>query len=254
MLKKRIIPVQLLLNNRLVKTVQFNTYRDVGNPVTSSSVYNSQYADELIFLNISRENTSITPLLEIIDKVSSVCFMPLSVGGGIRTFKDARQLISLGADKIVLNSACFDTPELITQIADHYGSQAIIASVDVKWNMKKQCYTVYSNCGQLERNVDLTEHINLCIDKGAGELLIQSIDRDGMMQGYDIALAKQIMDIAQIPVIICGGAGHYNHLKEAFLETDISAVACGSLFNFTDSNLIRAKAFLSNYQLHFKIV
>ncbi|HAT1977317.1 TPA: imidazole glycerol phosphate synthase subunit HisF [Legionella pneumophila] len=254
MLKKRIIPIQLLLNNRLVKTVQFNSYRDVGDPVASSSVYNSQYADELIFLNISRENTSITPLLEIIDKVSSVCFMPLSVGGGIRTFEDVRQLISLGADKVVLNSACFHTPELITQIAERYGSQAIIIAIDVRWDAKKNCYTVYSNCGQSEQDVDLINHINLCINMGAGELLIQSIDRDGMMQGYDIALAKQIMDIAQIPVIICGGAGHYNHLKEAFSETDISAVACGSLFNFTDSNLIRAKAFLSNYQLHFKVV
>lgn len=254
MLKKRIIPIQLLLNNRLVKTVQFGTYRDVGDPVASSSVYNSQDADELIFLNINRENTSIAPLLKIIDKVSSVCFMPLSVGGGIRTFEDARQLISSGADKVVLNSACFNNPDLITQIAERYGSQAIITAIDVKWNAANDTYTIYSNCGALEQDVDLMEHISLCINKGSGELLIQSIDRDGMMQGYDVTLAKQIMDIAQIPVIICGGSGHYNHLKEVFLETDVGAVACGSLFNFTDSNLIRAKAFLSNYQLHFKVV
>lgn len=254
MLKKRIIPIQLLLNGRLVKPVQFGTYLDVGDPVASSRVYDSQDADELIFLNIAREHSSVQPLIKILDKVSEVCFMPLALGGGITTLDDVIKLISAGADKVIVNSACYKTPELISKIAERYGSQAITVAIDVQWDAISGHYRLYSDCGQKMQPADLLEHINLCMEKGAGEILIQSMDRDGMMQGYDVSLAKQVMSIAKVPVIICGGAGNYNHLKEAFLEADVSAVACGSLFNFTDSNLIRAKAFLSNYQISFKVV
>ena len=254
MLKKRIIPIQLLLNGRLVKTMQFGAYRDVGDPVASARVYNSQYADELIVLNINRQSGSIDPLINILDKMSEVCFMPLALGGGIRCLNDATRLITAGADKVILNTVCYSQPSLIREIAECFGSQAVIAAIDARWDASSNRYILYSCFGQSVQSISLEEHIALCIENGVGEIFIQSIDRDGMMQGFDKLLSSKVGALANVPVIICGGAGNYEHLKEVLLETNISAVACGSLFNFSDSNLIRAKAFLSNYQLSFKVV
>lgn len=254
MLKKRIIPVQLLLDSRLVKTIRFGEQRDVGDPVKSSAVYNSQFADELVFLNIDREQRGVEPLAALLKKVSEVCFMPLAVGGGIRSLDDAAFLIKHGADKVVINSALYKQPELITQIAERFGSQAVIAGIDTRWNAERNEYEAYSDCGRQLQAVRITDHIRNCVARGAGEVFIQSIDRDGAMTGFDIPLIRQAMAAATVPVIAGGGSGNYDHLKEAFLETGVSALACGSLFNFSDSNPIRAKAHLSNYGLAFKVV
>jgi cyclase len=253
-LKKRIIPVQLLLDGRLVKTKQFGAYRDVGDPVASSRVYNAQNADELVFLNINRSTRDIEPLLTLLDRVSEVTFMPLSLGGGITSYDSAASLIRSGADKVVLNSAPYRDPELITKIAESFGSQAVIVGLDARRDATSGEYTLYSDCGRRAEAVSLEAHLERVIAAGAGEILVNSIDRDGMMNGYDISLLNRVVSAVQVPVIGCGGAGHYNHLKEAFLESRVSALACGSLFNFTDSNPIRAKAFLTNYGIPFKIV
>jgi cyclase len=253
-LKKRIIPVQLLLDGRLVKTRQFGAYRDVGDPVASSRVYNAQNADELVFLNINRSARDIEPLLTLLERVSEVTFMPLSLGGGITSYDSAARLIRSGADKVVLNSAAYNDPQLITKIADAFGSQAVIVSIDARLDSTSGGYTVYSDCGRKAEAVTLDAHLEKVVAAGAGEIFINSIDRDGMMNGYDISLLKKVASAVPIPVIGCGGAGHYNHLKDAFLETRVSALACGSLFNFTDSNPIRAKAFLTNYGIPFKVV
>ena len=254
MLKKRIIPVQLLLDGRLVKTKQFGAYRDVGDPVASSRVYNAQNADELVFLNINRSARGIDPLLTLLERVSEVTFMPLSLGGGVTSYDCAARLIRSGADKVVLNSAAYSDPQLITKIADAFGSQAVIVSIDARLDSTSGEYTVYSDCGRKAEAVTLDAHLEKVVAAGAGEIFINSIDRDGMMNGYDIPLLKKVASAVPIPVIGCGGAGHYNHLKDAFLETRVSALACGSLFNFTDSNPIRAKAFLTNYGIPFKVV
>jgi len=253
-LKKRIIPVQLLLDGRLVKTKQFGAYRDVGDPVASSRVYNAQNADELVFLNINRSARGIDPLLTLLERVSEVTFMPLSLGGGVTSYDSAARLIRSGADKVVLNSAAYSDPQLITSIADAFGSQAVIVSIDARLDSTSGEYTVYSDCGRKAEAVTLDAHLEKVVAAGAGEIFINSIDRDGMMNGYDIPLLKKVASAVSIPVIGCGGAGHYNHLKDAFLETRVSALACGSLFNFTDSNPIRAKAFLTNYGIPFKVV
>ena len=254
MLKKRIIPIQLLLDARLVKTVQFDTYRDVGDPVASSKVYNSQYADELVLLNINRAERTIEPMLRLLERVSEVTFMPLSLGGGICTARDAVLLIRSGADKVIINSAVYRDYNLVRAIADEVGSQAVIVSVDVRRDPDNNRYILCSDCGRRAELVGLEEHLDRVLACGAGEILINSIDQDGMMQGYDIALLRRVVEAAGVPVIGCGGAGHYEHLREAFLATDVSALACGSLFNFGDNNPIRAKAFLSNYGLPFKVV
>jgi imidazole glycerol-phosphate synthase subunit HisF len=252
MLKRRIIPIQLLLNGRLVKSRCFENWRDVGDPVKSSAVYNSQYADELIFLNIARDRISVNPLSDLIQKVSEECFMPLAVGGGISSFDDAAYLIQNGADKVVINSAAYSNRELISRIADRFGTQAVVVAIDAK--REKLTYVLTSACASQPEAVPLEEHIQLCESAGAGEFLIQSVDQDGTMNGFDIALLRLGCSAASVPVIGCGGSGHYNHLKEAFIETDVSGLACGSIFNFSDSNPLRAKAFLSNYGLQFKVV
>lgn len=254
MLKKRIIPVQLLMDGRLVKTVKFDTYRDVGDPVQSSKVYSAQDADELVFLNINRSNRSIVSLVTLLEKVSEVCFMPLSLGGGIQSLEDAEILIRQGADKVVVNSACFRDERLIPCIAEKFGRQAVIVSIDVRQDPVTGEWLLYSDCGRVRECRSLAEHVRAVVARGAGEILINSIDRDGSMQGYDLELIKAVMRRAGIPVIACGGAGNYTHMRDAFLETGVSALACGSLFNFGDNNPIRAKAFLSNYDLSFKVI
>lgn len=254
MLKKRIIPIQLLRDGRLVKTVKFDRWRDVGDPVKSSAVYNSQYADELIFLNIARDDRSVRSLAALIENVSKVCFMPMSMGGGINTAEDAAFLILHGADKVVINSAAYTRSEVISQTAGRFGTQAVILGIDAAWDDTLGDYVLYSHCGSRAHRIALSEHIESCTRAGAGEIMIQSIDRDGTMQGYDIELIRRTMACSKLPVIAAGGSGNYDHLRAAFVETDVSAVACGSLFNFSDSNPLRAKAYLSNYGVPFKVV
>ena len=255
MLKKRIIPIQLLVGGRLVKTVGFDRWRDVGDPVKSSAVYNSQYADELIFLNIERDARDTKALAKVIQSVSEVSFMPISFGGGITSAQDAAFLILNGSDKVVVNSIAYRDPSVITATADSFGNQAIVACIDVRWDAEAGDYQLYSDCGRRSQSVRLEEHIDALRRAGVGEIMIQSMDRDGTMSGYDVPLIKRVMSAASgIPVIAAGGAGNYAHLLEAFVETNVSALACGSLFNFSDSNPLRAKAFLSNSGLQFKKV
>lgn len=256
MLKKRIIPVQLLLaSGRLVKTQRFDGWRDVGDPVASSRVYNAQLADELVFLNIDRDERSIEPLLSLLERVSEVCFMPLALGGGIRSVRDAEVLIRHGADKVIVNSAVYQTPELVRDIARTFGNQAVIVSIDARWDEASRSYVPCSDCGRRREGISLDEHVARAVSMGAGEILINSIDRDGTMSGYDTALIREVASAAgTVPVIACGGAGTYAHMREAFVETGVNALACGSLFNFGDNNPIRAKAFLTNHGLSFKVV
>ena len=254
MLKKRIIPVQLLIYNRLVKTIQFGKYRDVGNPVSSSKIYNDSDADELIFINIDRSARTIEPMLSLIEKVSEVCFMPLSVGGGIKTLDDAAKLIKNGADKVIINSEAYNDVKLVQSIADTFGAQAVVVSIDVRNDSTTDSYKLYSDCGRRLEEVKLKEHIVSCVEQGTGEFFINSIDNDGVMGGYDIRLISEVVNYANVPVIGCGGAGTFEHMLDAFLKTDVSGLACGSLFNFGDNNPIRAKAFLRNYNIPFKII
>lgn len=252
MLKKRIVPVQLLLGDRLVKTVRFDTFRDVGDPVASSKVYSSQDADELVFLNIDREHRSAERLLRLLERVSEVCFMPLSMGGGLRTLEEIDALIRGGADKVVINSAAYRDRDLLSRAADRFGAQAVVVSIDVRRDPTTGTPRLYSDCGRREEPVALEEHIERVIAAGAGELFVNSIDRDGTMEGYDVDLITRVRGTSRVPVIACGGAGNYTHMKDAFLATGVEALACGSLFNFGDNNPLRAKAFLGNYGIPFK--
>lgn len=246
MLTKRIIPVQLLLDGRLVKTRQFDRLRDVGNPVSSSRIYYANGADELIFLNIHRGMRSVAPLIKVMQEVSQVLFVPLAAGGGIWSQREARDVINAGADKVVLNTAVYHRFEVVRQIAETLGSQSVVVAIDVRKD--GDTWACYSNCGQRRQDVLLQDHIECAIANGAGEILIQSIDRDGERSGYDIDLVKVVCTYARsTPVIALGGAGTYAHVKALFDETNVDAAACGSLFNFGDNNPLRAKAYLRNH-------
>lgn len=220
----------------------------------SSSVYNSQFADELILLNISRDRRSVEDLRKVMRQVAEVTFMPVSMGGGITTAEDAAHIIQNGADKVVINSVAYRQSEVISRIAGTFGAQAVIACIDVRWDAGMEDYVLYSDCGRVRQGVALEKHIENVLMAGAGEIMIQSIDRDGTMTGFDLPLVRRTMAASRAPVIAAGGSGNYEHLKDLFLASDVSAIACGSLFNFSDSNPMRAKAFLSNHGLNFKKV
>lgn len=249
MLKKRIIPIQLFSESRLLKTKQFNDPRDVGDPVMSSKVYSSQDADELILLDIQRKNRSISQLIKIAEQINEQCFVPLTIGGGINTLESAESLFKVGADKILVNSVAYLNPDLITQIANSAGRQAVVVGIDVMKIDGK--YQLFSSCGKKAEYVNLTQHLKKVIESGAGEILIQSIDQDGMMKGYDLELLDLVSNHCDVPIIIAGGAGKFQDLHDALIN-GASAVACGSLFNFGDNNPLRAKAFLKNLGVPLK--
>jgi cyclase len=249
MLKRRIIPIELLSNGRLVKTCGFTQPRDVGDPIQSSKVYSDQDADELILLNIDRDRGPIDSLAGTLSKIAEHCFVPLTAGGGVASVHDASKLFGAGADKIIINSLAYHNIDVLTEIAVRYGSQAVVAGIDV--NSVNGTFKLYSDCGRVKEQLSLEDHIEKVIAAGAGELMIQSINRDGMMNGFDIELLRKVVLVSTIPVIVASGAGNFMHIKEAF-NFGADAVACGSLFNFGDNNPLRAKAFLKNYDIPLK--
>lgn len=250
MLKRRIIPVELLLNGRLVKSTRFAAHRDVGDPVQSSRVYSDQDADEILLLNIGEGASSFDQLVNILGEVAKCCFVPLTAGGGIRSVGDACRLFEVGADKVSLCTAAFSDTALLRDLAMRFGSQAVVVCVDVR-RQPDGSLSLHSERGSRDEAVDLATHLQRIADAGAGEVLIQSIDQDGVMKGYDSELVRQVTGLTVLPVIALGGAGQIIHLKDAF-DAGAEAAACGSLFNFGDNNPLRAKALLKNYGVPLK--
>lgn len=252
MLKKRLIPLLLLKSGRMVKGRQFRDYRDTGDPVSAARIYNAQKADELMFLDIDATREGRSALLGIIQKVSEECFMPFTVGGGVQSIEDVRHLLQAGADKVLINSAAAENPSLIEAAATMFGRQCIVAGIDVR--KENGTYRIYSHCGARRTDLDLLQQVRDLEALGAGEFLINSIDRDGMMGGYDGDLVKAVVAATRRPVIACGGAGNFEHLLEAFDLYGAHAVACASLFHFGDNNPIRARAYLKNKGIPVKNV
>jgi cyclase len=251
MLKARIIPVLLLRNGRMVKGRQFQDFRDVGDPVSAARIYNAQNADELVILDIDATDQGRGALLNVISRISEECFMPLTVGGGIRSSENIRSLLNAGADKVVITTAALDRPELIAEAAHAFGNQCIVVGMDVRKEPSQQ-YVLYSNSGKQKREKPFLEHLHAVETLGAGEVLVNSIDRDGMMGGYDLDLARLVQLNTALPVIIAGGAGNFQHLLDAMTAAKLRAVACASLFHFADNNPIRARAFLRNAGIPMK--
>lgn len=249
MLKKRIIPILLLEGSRLVKTKRFLSPVDVGDPIKSAQVYSDQDADELVLLHVCRQSRNVDQLVKIVEELSRNCYVPLSVGGGIKTISDAKKLFDAGADKIVVNSVAYSNPNVICDIASTFGRQAVVASIDV--NHVSGSYELSGECGLLGSSLDIEGHLKHVISLGAGEILVQAIHRDGTMTGLDINLLKKIKKFCDVPLVFGGGAGSFMDLKLGF-DYGVEAVACGSLFNFGDNSPLRAKAFLRNHGIKLK--
>lgn len=244
MLKTRVIPTLLWKQFGLVKGVAFDSWRRVGPVLPAVKVYNQREVDELILLDISTHLTLDDPDFESISEFGQDCFVPLTVGGGITKIDQVQRLLRAGADKVAVNTAAYVRPSFIDEIASRHGAQCVVASVDVRF--QDDAWMCFSHAGQQAtgRNVDAWVRELEC--RGAGEILITSIDRDGTMQGYDLNLIDLVVNAVNIPVIASGGAGNYQHMVDAVKNAGASAVAAASIFHFTEQTPAGAKAALAS--------
>lgn len=245
MLKRRVMPLVLLTGYNVVKSISFQTYRTLGNPISVCRIYQSRGVDELVLLDIRATMERRGPNLDIIRDISSECFMPLTIGGGITDVDQVRQIIRAGADKVAINSAAIVNPGLIGDIADQFGSQCCVLSVDVKKTVSGD-YEVYTHGGKQATGKHPAEWASQAEALGAGEILLNSIDCDGAMQGYDINLIKSVTQAVTIPVIAAGGAGKPDDFPAVFHHGGASSVAAASMFHFTSYTPMDVKQALEN--------
>jgi imidazole glycerol-phosphate synthase subunit HisF len=237
----RIIPCLLIKDGVLVKGKNFTNHRYVGDPINAVRIFNAKEVDEIIFLDISAtlENKKLS--LKLIEDITDECYVPFTVGGGIQNIEEIRDILYSGAEKVCLNTVVYENPELVRHASNKFGSQAIIVAIDVKKN-KNKCYDVYSHAGTKKVNCNLLDHVKKAESLGAGEILINSIDKDGTKASYDKDLLKMVSDAVNIPVIAAGGASSLEDFKDCFMKTNISALAAGAFFVFhgaRDAVLIR---------------
>jgi cyclase len=244
MLKVRVIPTLLWKKFGLVKGVGFDSWRRVGPVLPAVKVYNQREVDELMLVDIVAHLSSDDPDFESIDEFGQDCFVPLTVGGGITRIDQVQKLLRAGADKISLNTAIYTRPELVTEIAMRHGAQCVVASIDVRANSAGG-WMCFSHAGQKATGRDVQTMARELEDRGAGEILITSIERDGTFQGYDLALIEAVVGAVKIPVIASGGAGNYQHMVDAVIQAGASAVAAASMFHFTEQTPAGAKEALA---------
>lgn len=223
----------------MIKPKQFGEYRDVGNPRTVAKVFDAQKADELIFLDITSTAENRHLLLDIVTAVAEECFMPLTVGGGVKTIEQARELLLRGADKISINTAAVERPEFITELSDRFGKSTVVVSIDFKKNTEGKT-EVFTNRGQKPTGLDPVEWAKEIEKRGAGEILLTSIDREGTMQGYDLEMIRAVSDAVTIPVIASGGVGSVQDFVDGIILGKASAVGAASIFHFTDQSIFKA--------------
>ena len=238
----RIIPVLLLKNKGLVKTVKFKSPKYIGDPINAVKIFNDLKADELIFLDITASKEKRTISVDLVKDIGDEAFMPFGVGGGINKIEQIEQILKVGAEKVILNTYAILNPDLIYKASGVFGSQSIVVSIDVKRSIFGK-YEVYIKDGTEKTKKNPVELAKQVEDSGAGELIINSIDRDGMMTGYDTELFESVSSSVRIPVVGCGGAGNPEHLKEGFFKGQVHALAAGSMFVFHGPR----KAVLINY-------
>jgi cyclase len=244
MLKVRVIPTLLWKNLGLVKGIAFDSWRRVGTIMPAVKVYNTRQVDELIVVDIEATLEGRPPDFEEVREFSAECFIPLTVGGGIRSIEHIKQLLRAGADKVCINTAAFERPELISEAAERFGSQCVVVSIDAHRNSDGS-YHCMSHSGKHNAAREPGEWAEEMERRGAGEILITSVDRDGTMSGYDLDLIRHITSRVQIPVIASGGAGNYEHLYQALDTGKAAAVAAASIFHFTEQTPLGAKNYLA---------
>jgi cyclase len=238
----RVIPCLDVADGRVVKGVNFVDLKDAGDPVEQAQAYDAAGADELCFLDISASHEGRGTLLDIVRRTAEVCFMPLTVGGGVRSVDDARALLLAGADKVAVNSAAVARPEVVSDIAARMGSQCVVTSVDARW--VHDHWEIFTHGGRRETGINAVEHAVKLAKLGAGELLVTSMDGDGTQRGYDLQLTRAIADAVSIPVVASGGVGTLQHLVEGVTEGHASAVLAASIFHFGTHSIADAHAAL----------
>ena len=238
----RVIPCLDVRDGRVVKGVNFVDLKDAGDPVEQARAYDAAGADELCFLDISASHEGRGTLLDVVRRTAEVCFMPLTVGGGVRSAEDARALLLAGADKVAVNSAAVSRPEVVSEIASRFGSQCIVASVDAR--RVGDHWEIFTHGGRKATGIDALEHAVRLAEYGAGELLVTSMDGDGTQSGYDLALTRAIADAVGVPVVASGGVGTLDHLVEGVRQGRASAVLAASIFHFGKYTIAEAHAAL----------
>ena len=245
MLKVRVIPTLLYRDGGLVKGTGFDSWRPVGSPMQSIRVYNLREVDELIFVDITASQEDREPDFDAIDDLADYCFMPLTVGGGVKNLDHVRHLLQVGADKVALSTAAVETPTLIRQIADRFGSQCVVVSIDAKRVGDE--HLVFTHSGTRQTDIKVADLARQVEQLGAGEILVTSIERDGTMTGYDLDLIRSVSDAVSTPVIASGGAGSYSDMLSAIQGANASAVAAAAIFHFTQQTPREAKQFLATH-------
>lgn len=245
MLTKRIIPCLDVTDGRVVKGTKFLNLRDAGDPVECAIAYNDQGADELVFLDITASSDERNTMVDVVRRTAEQCFMPLTVGGGIRTTDDMRKMLLAGADKVGINTAAVFNPEVVSEGSKAYGAQCIVVAIDAKRN-DSGSWTVYTHGGRKPTERDAIEWAREVEDRGAGEILLTSMDSDGVKTGYDIGLNAAVSGAVDIPVIASGGAGKLEHMADVIRDGKADAVLAASIFHFGEFTVADVKEFLSS--------
>ena len=251
MLKKRFIANLTVKNGFVVQSFEFKKYFPIGSLAVTVEFLNNWGIDEIIITDISATKENRAPLIELYKNISNRCFVPLTIGGGVRSINQIHDLLHSGADKIFINNYALENPDFISKSANIFGDQCIIVAIDVIYKDNKPVIYDHKTRGQL--NIDLFDWVKEIENRGAGEILINCVDRDGQYNGYDISLAKQISDTVNVPVIICGGAGQPYHFYEILSETNVAAAAAGNYFHFTEHSVITTKAYLQKRGLDIRL-
>lgn len=253
MFTKRIIPCLDVKDGRVVKGVNFVDLKDAGDPVEIAAAYDRAGADEVVFLDITASSDNRNTVIDMVRQVAANVFIPFTVGGGIRTVDDFRMLLREGADKISINSSAINNPDLITEAADKFGSQCVVVAIDAKRRADKTGWNVYKNGGRIDVGLDAIEWAMEAERRGAGEILLTSMDCDGTKAGYDIALTRQIAEHVSIPVIASGGAGTKEHFYDALTEGKADAALAASLFHYKELEIMELKEYLRDRDVSVRI-
>jgi cyclase len=252
MLKMRVIPCLDVKDGRVVKGVNFVDLVDAGDPVEQARIYDAAGADELCFLDITASSDDRDTLYEVVQRTAEACFMPLTVGGGVRRIEDIRRLLLAGADKVSINTAAVKDPDLVREAARKFGDQCIVVSIDAK-ETRPGRFEIFTHGGRVETGIDAIGFARCMAENGAGELLVTSMDRDGTRRGYNIALTRAIADAVSVPVIASGGVGSLDHLVEGIRDGHATAVLAASIFHFGTHTIAEAKAHMAKAGLPMRI-
>ena len=251
MLTKRIIPCLDVDRGRVVKGVHFVDIRDAGDPVENAEIYNEQGADEIIFLDITASSDRRDIIIDVVEKTAEQVFVPLTVGGGIRNLDDIRRLLRAGADKVSINTAAVESPQLVRKAADRFGSQCIVVAIDAK--ARNSSWEVFIHGGRTPAGLDVLEWAKKMEEFGAGEFMLTSMDRDGTKEGYDLRLTRTVSDLVNIPVIASGGVGTLEHLYEGLTDGGADAVLAASIFHYNEFTVGDVKAYLKGRGVNVRL-